>query len=68
MKHLENFVDGIVGVLLLHPRDVRSYVVENNGFLADSENLRSDQRRVAADLAKGVKKAYVQQGVTSKGY
>lgn len=68
MKHLSNLLDGFVSVLDLQPKRESSYVIENEGFSADRGNLTKDVRAVGRDLVKGVKRAYGQQSIASKGY
>ncbi len=60
MKHLQNILDGMAGVLgsLTTYRD---YQRETGGFARDHAALASDARKVAGDIRINTNKAYGKQ-------
>lgn len=57
MKHLQNVLDGMAGVLESWSTR-RDYQPSNNGFSNDRQALASDARKVAADIRRTTQETY----------
>ncbi|MGD9582707.1 MAG: hypothetical protein AB7V26_03410 [Lysobacterales bacterium] len=67
MSHFANILDGFASILELPTQGRRKYVLNDNGFVDDRKNLRSDVKIVGRDLREGLRK-YGQSSRSREGY